>query len=111
MGANNTIQDPRRNLEYKEKYCSSAKHRLAYHGVSNVKGGLYESDNKALFSLVVIMNFWRISICYYVYFTKVKTKCYQRIEIKASKNIPSELYYSRDRLVTVIINFTMLVGS
>lgn len=40
MGANNSIEedDPRRNLEYKDKYCSSAKHRLGYHGVSNVKG-------------------------------------------------------------------------
>jgi hypothetical protein len=68
MGANNSIQedDPRRNLEYKDKYCSSVKHRLGYHGVSNVKGEFYESDNKCLFSLVVIMNFWWISICYYV---------------------------------------------
>lgn len=91
MGANNSIQedDPRRNLEYKDKYCSSAKHRLGYHGVSNVKGGLYEIDNKGLFSLVVIMNFWWISYIQYQYIfnkSKNKQKCYQRIEIKASKN-------------------------
>ena len=88
MGANNSIQedDPRRNLEYKDKYCSSVKHRLGYHGVSNVKGEFYESDNKCLFSLISGGFLFVIMYSINIYFTKVKTKCYQRIEIKASKN-------------------------
>lgn len=40
MGANNSVaeDDPRRNLEHKEYYSTSTKHRLGYHGVSNARG-------------------------------------------------------------------------
>lgn len=40
MGANNSIpdDDPRRHLDNKDKYTTSAKHRLSYHGVISAKG-------------------------------------------------------------------------
>ncbi|VDI07370.1 Hypothetical predicted protein [Mytilus galloprovincialis] len=40
MGANNSLaeDDPRRNFDHKDKYTTSAKYRLSYHGISNAKG-------------------------------------------------------------------------
>ena len=50
MGANNSIpeDDPRRNFEHKDKYTTSAKHRLSYHGVINPRGEIFQTAVQVL---------------------------------------------------------------